>query len=196
MNNKWEGAASLSCFLSPCWHFLPRANTRVIEFWSILFFLYLFRRRPSISVWVDECWRITWARMAAKCNRFVCKSNFFIEISSWSSVDLLYIWLSSTRSWARIRDSKLSCKKSLHFTWICFCSARAKRTNLQLFNLWFDFDGLSFQCLYRRTYLKWCIPIVNKLVSEWYRWLVLQIGKNRDEIVSLRYPRYKLDCFE
>lgn len=33
-----------------------------------------------------------------------------MEISSWSSLDLLYSWPSSTRSWVRISDSSDSCK--------------------------------------------------------------------------------------
>lgn len=59
--------------------------------------------------------KLTWARIAAKCNRFVYKSNFFNEISSCSSVDLLYNWLSSTRSCARISDSRLSCERKMVF---------------------------------------------------------------------------------
>lgn len=94
------------------------SNFRLLSAMYLLVYLYLF----------------TWARIAAKCNRFACKSNFFIEISSCNSLDLLNSWLSSTRIWARIRDSSDSWEFELVSLSIHPFAVGAKQHNLKYKN--------------------------------------------------------------
>lgn len=56
---------------------------------------------------------------------------------------------------------------------------------LQLFNLRFDFDSFTFQCVDGWTDLKCCTPFNNKLISKWYGWLVLCDAQNKRKFNKL-----------
>lgn len=142
----------------------------------------------------------TCAFTAAKWICLARKSNFFIEISSWISLALLYSWLSMPRSCVRTSDSMVSClgKCELNIELVCllvvshivaFCgqdSISGLNSHLQLLDLQLNLDGLAFQRLDGWSHLNRSVPFHDQFIAQRNGALVLQIANDADRAISLK----------